>query len=110
MVAALEAGDMDGAELTDYMNAQVLPELESIEGVASVSASGLVEEEVQVILRQDKIDAANRKVKDALDGKFADAESEMKNAEEELADGKAQLEEGEKQLAEVKVVPVGFPS
>lgn len=100
MVAALEAGDMDGAELTDYMNAQVLPELESIEGVASVSASGLVEEEVQVILRQDKIDAANRKVKDALDGKFADAESEMKNAEEELADGKAQLEEGEKQLAE----------
>ncbi|MDY4516711.1 MAG: efflux RND transporter permease subunit [Lachnospiraceae bacterium] len=100
MVAAAEAGDMDSAQLTDYINEKVLPELESIEGVASVSASGLVDEEVQVILRQDKIDAVNKKVSDALDGKFAEAESEMKDAEDELAEGKAQLEEGERQLAQ----------
>ncbi|MEY8426921.1 efflux RND transporter permease subunit [Lachnospiraceae bacterium 46-15] len=100
MVAAAEAGDMEGSELTDYVNHTVLPELESIEGVASVTASGLIDEEVQVVIRQDKIDAVNRKVKDALDGKFAEAESEMEDAEAELKDGKAKLEEGERALAE----------
>lgn len=100
MVAAAEAGDMEGSELTDYVNNTVLPELESIEGVASVTASGLIDEEVRVIIRQDKIDAVNRKVKDALDGKFAEAESEMEDAKAELEDGKAKLEEGERALAE----------
>lgn len=100
MVAAIEAGDLESTELTDYVNNTVLPELESIEGVASVTTSGLVDEEVQVVLRQDKIDAVNKKVSDALDGKFAEAESEMQDAREELESGKAELEEGEKQLAQ----------
>ena len=100
MVAAAEAGDMEGSELTDYVNNTVLPELESIEGVASVAASGLIDEEVQVVIRQDKIDAVNKKVKNALDGKFAEAESEMEDAKAELEDGKTKLEEGERALAE----------
>ncbi len=100
MVAAVEAGDMTSAELTDYVNEKILPELESIEGVASVSASGLVDEEVQVMLRQDKIDAVNKKITNSLDDNFAEAESEMENAQKELDDGKAQLEAGEKALAE----------
>lgn len=100
MVAAVQAGDMGSAELTDYVNNTILPELESIEGVASVSASGLIEEEVQVVLRQDKIDAVNKKVSDALDGKFAEAESEMQDAREELEEGKSELADGEKQLAD----------
>ena len=100
MVAAAEAGDMEGSELTDYVNNTVLPELESIEGVASVTASGLIDEEVQVVIRQDKIDAVNKKVKNALDGKFAEAESEMEDAKAELEDGKTKLEEGERALAE----------
>ena len=37
MVAALEAGDMTSAELTDFVEGKILPELESIEGVASVT-------------------------------------------------------------------------
>ena len=100
MIAAAEAGDMEGSELTDYVNNTVLPELESIEGVASVTASGLIDEEVQVVIRQDKIDAVNKKVKNALDGKFAEAESEMEDAKAELEDGKTKLEEGERALAE----------
>ena len=56
-----------------------MPELESIEGVASVSATGLLEESVNVIIRQDKVDAVNRKIFAAIDDK-------MKDAEEELAD------------------------
>lgn len=100
MVAAVEAGDMSSAELTEYVNEKILPELESIEGVASVSASGLVDEEIQVVLRQDKLDAVNKKVTEALDGKFAEAESEMDEAKAELQENKDKLDEGEKALAE----------
>lgn len=100
MVAALEAGDMSQSDLTDLVNNTILPELESIEGVASVSATGTIEEQVQVTLREDKIKAVNRKVRKALDEKFAEAESELEEAQEELAEGKTQLEDGQRQLAD----------
>lgn len=98
MVAAVEAGDMTSARLTDYVEANITPELESIEGVASVSAAGGVQEEIQVILRQEKIDALNRKIRNALDGKFEDAQEEIAEKESELAKGKQALEDGQKQL------------
>ena len=99
MVAAVEAGDMSRAGLTDFVADKVTPELESLEGVASVSTSGDVEEKVGVVLRQEKIDALNKKIQDALDGKFADAEDEIKEQESELAKGKQALEDGQ-QLAD----------
>ena len=100
MVAAVEAGDMSRAELTDFVDDKITPDLESIEGVASVNTSGDVEEKVEVVLRQEKIDALNRKIQDALNGKFADAEDEMKEQESELAKGKQALEDGQQQLAD----------
>lgn len=98
MVSAVEAGDMTSAQLTDFAAEHITPELESIEGVASVSTSGDVEEEVQVILRQEKIDALNKKIQASLDGKFAEAEDEISEKESELEDGKKALEDGQKQL------------
>ena len=59
MTAAIGVEGMTNAEITDLANNELMPELESLEGVASVDASGLVEESVHVIIRQDKIDAVN---------------------------------------------------
>lgn len=100
MVAALEAGDMSKGDLTDMVNNTILPELESIEGVASVSTNGTIEEQVQVTLREDKIRAVNRKVRRALDDQFAEAESEMEEAQSELEHGKEELEEGQEEFAD----------
>ncbi len=100
MVAAMEAGDMSQSDLTELVENTILPELESIEGVASVSATGTIEEEVQVTLREDKIRAVNRKVRAALNDQFKEAESEMEKAQEELDEGRAQLEDGQEQLAD----------
>lgn len=99
MVAAMEAGDMSQGELTDLVNNEILPELEGIEGVASVSASGTIEEQVQILIRQEKLDAVNEKITAALDEKFEEAETEIQEAQEELDSGKAQLESGQDQLA-----------
>lgn len=87
MVAAVGVEGMTNAEISDYTTNYLIPELESIEGVASASASGLLQESVHVIIREDKIAAINEQVFGAID-------SEMADAKQELADGRKELEDG----------------
>ena len=100
MVAAVGVEGMTNAEITDYANDELIPELESIEGVASVDASGLVEESVHVIIRQDKIDAINEQVFGYIEGEFADAEKEIADGKKELADGQQELNDSIADLQE----------
>lgn len=93
MIAAVGVEGMDNGEISTYVQESVMPELESIEGVASVSATGLLEESVHVIIRQDKVDELNEKI-------FAAIDEKMKEAEEELEDGRRQLEDGWKEISD----------
>ncbi len=95
MIAAVGNTNMTDAQVSEMTQSIVIPELESIEGVASASATGLFEESVHVIIRQEKIDAINKEV-------FAYIDDEMKEAEQELADGKQEIYEGEAELADAK--------
>jgi len=94
MVAAVSSDEKDALDLTDFMERSVTPELESIAGVASVSPVGTVEESIQVIIRQDKIDAMNEKIYDALDGEFDEAREQIADAKKELNDGQKELNDG----------------
>ena len=100
MVAAVGMEGMDTAEISDYTTNYLVPELESIEGVASASASGLLQESVHVIIREDKIAAINEKVFGAIDSEMADAEKELEDGRKELADGKAEIADGWKEIDE----------
>ena len=53
---AVDYDGMDIYELSDYVSENVLPQLERVDGVASVSTTGLVEKSVQITLDQEKID------------------------------------------------------
>ena len=55
MIAAVGGSGMTDSEITELTQNTIIPELESIEGVASASATGLLEESVNVIIRQEKI-------------------------------------------------------
>lgn len=99
MVAAADVEGMDRAEISQYVADELVPEIESIEGVASVSVVGSIEETIRVTLNQDKIDQINKKIMDSLDQSFADAEQEMEEAKSELEAGKNELESGQKELA-----------
>ncbi|MBS6194916.1 MAG: efflux RND transporter permease subunit [Clostridiales bacterium] len=98
MVAAVEQEGLDSVGITNLVEDEILSELESLEGVASVSASGEVEESVQVVIRQEKIDSVNNKIADALGVTFADARKEMTDAEDELNDAQAKLDSGKAEL------------
>ena len=99
MIAAVGVEGMDNAQISTYVQESVMPELESIEGVASVSATGLLEESVNVIIRQDKVDAVNEKVFASIDDKMKDAEEELEDGRKALEDGRAELEDGKKEIA-----------
>ena len=100
MIAGVENENYDDAlDLTTFVNEEILPELQSVEGVASVSTNGERKQSVQVILRQNKIDAVNSRIHNALDGTFADAEKEIRDAQKELDDGTKQMENAQNQLS-----------
>ena len=104
IMAAVDMDGMDQKQLTDYVNAELAPHLESMAGVASVSAAGQIEAEIQVVIRQDKIDAMNETIVALLDDKFAEAQEELDEGAAELEDGQDKLESQSnkvsKQLAE----------
>ena len=100
MIAAVGVDGMDTADISTYVQDEIAPELESIEGVASVSATGLLEESVNVIIRQEKVDALNEKVFAAIDDKMKEAEEELADGRKELEDGKQEIADGKKELAD----------
>jgi len=109
MIAAVGVNGMDYAQISTYVQESIMPELESIEGVASVSATGLLEESVNVIIRQEKIDAVNEKVFAAIDDKMQEARDELEDGrktiedgKKELQDGRVELEDGKKEIADGK--------
>ncbi len=66
MVASVSVKDQGIEEASPFIETKIIPELESVEGVASVSATGLVENQIHVIIRQDKIDEVNNKIKESV--------------------------------------------
>ena len=97
-VAAVDMDGLTAPQTTDYVENHILQEMESIAGVARVSVSGGVTEQIRVELQQDKIDGVNQKVQDTINGKFAGEEQKLQDAQKQLEEGQAQLESGRQQL------------
>ncbi len=100
MVAALDFENMDSIEVSKKANDDIIPEFESVEGVASVTASGQVEKRVDVIIQQSKLDKVNKKVQDAIEGKLEDAEDKITKNVDKIKDGKDTLEDEKEKAAD----------
>ena len=102
MIAAVGVDGMDNAQISEYVQDQVMPELESVEGVASASATGLLEKSVHVVIRQEKVDLMNEKIRAAIDRKMADAEKELADGRQKIEDGQKELQDGKKGILDGK--------
>lgn len=91
---------MDIYELSDFVDETVVPYYERQEGVATVTAMGLVDQTVEVRLNQDKIDVINNQLLAEVDEQLADALAEIEDAQAELDDAKAEVEDGAAELEE----------
>ena len=93
MVLAVDSDSMARQELSEFATSTVIPALERVDGVASVSGSGLLESQIRIELDQSRIDALNEKVLTAIDGSLADAEKQLKATRKQITEGKKKLEE-----------------
>lgn len=100
MIAAVGGTGMDAAQVSEMTQNTLIPELESIEGVASAGATGLFEESVNVIIRQEKIDIINEQVFGYIDEEMKEAEEDLEESKKEVYDGQSELEEAKGELEE----------
>ena len=100
MVAALDYEDLDSTEVTKRAKQDIIPELESVEGVASVTEAGVIEKNIQVIIQQKKLDEMNQKVQDAIEGKLQDAQDKIDKGKKKLENGKDKLNNGKEKAAD----------
>ena len=94
MIPAVSVEGADAAETTRIIKEEVLPELESLEGVASVNMFGDVEETIRVTIKKAKVSNVDASVQNQLDRQFQEAEDALAEAKAQVEDGKSQLEAG----------------
>ena len=100
MMAAVSGDGMTTEEVSKIYNDKVSSDINSMDGVASVSASGLIESSVQVLLDEEKLADLNDRLTGKINEKFDEAQGELDSARSELENGKSQLESGKKTAAE----------
>ena len=100
MVASVDVNGLDVKETTKLVNEEVIPSFERIDGVASVTGTGLVEENITITLDSKKIDELNNKVLKSVDSKLAESKSQIDSAKAKLEQGKLVLEKESKSKTE----------
>lgn len=100
MVAAVDIEGMNHIEVSNYVEDKVVPAIESVEGVASVSTTGLIDKSIQVIINQDKIDKVNEKLKNSVKKDLEDAEKKLSDAEKKITSGKEELDKKSQELSQ----------
>ncbi len=100
MMAAVDVDGMSESEITDYVQNELIPQIESTEGVASVTATGKLEEQIQITMNQDKINELNERIQVAISAKFSDAEAQMDSASAQIEAGQNAINSASGQLSE----------
>ena len=96
MVASVDINNRNIKETSNIVKSEVIPTFERIDGVASVDATGLLEESIKITLDDSKIEKLNNKLKSSIDSKMKSSKAELNSAKKKIAEGKAQLEQQSK--------------
>ena len=97
-VAGVSMEGMDVKELTQFLDKELMPKLEGIAGVASVTSSGAVSQQLHVVLDQEKLDALNQTIADTINEKMDTALEELNKAKQEMESAQAQINVGKEAL------------
>ena len=98
VVAAVHYKDMNPIDLSGFVNDTLVPALEGTNGVASVNATGLVAERIEIELNKDKIDKLNRKLYDSMDEAAQEAFDKLDEGQQKIDEGRKELENAREEL------------
>lgn len=93
MNLSIDVDNMDIEEVSTYVNNEIIPQFERINGVASVTGVGLVEKQLKISLNKEKIDDLNEKLKSSVKSELDKQQDKLDSAKSEIQNGKATLEE-----------------
>ena len=91
LVASVSLDGSDIYELSDFVTGTLQPKLEAIDGVASVTVSGAVEQSVLITIDQNRIDIVNHLILQEIDQELAEVEQQLDEAQAQLSAGKRTL-------------------
>ena len=100
LITAVSAEGEDAAEVSRVIEDKVVPEVESVEGVASVSTTGSIEETVRITLKEKKINALSDDIKAEMEAKVNEAKAALDDAKAQVESGKSALASGKTQASE----------
>ncbi len=101
-VAAVSMEDMDTVALTEFLDETLMNKLEGIPGVARISTSGAVSQQLHVVLDQNKIDALNETITQQVNAKLDEAAQELTDKKEELTTAQKELKQAQNKLDQGK--------
>ena len=97
-VAAVSMEGMTPMELSEFLDDTLMNKLEGISGVARISTTGTITQELHVVLDQKKIDDLNAKIQAHISGEIGDAVKELEDQKQELEDAQKELDNAQRQL------------
>jgi len=83
-MAAVSMEGMDIIELSEFVDDTLMGRLEGVSGVARVSVSGSVKEQLHVVISQEKVDVLNEKVAKGINKKLDAAVAALKAAKNQI--------------------------
>ncbi|MBQ9949590.1 MAG: efflux RND transporter permease subunit [Clostridia bacterium] len=100
VIASADYEGLSRVEVAKKVEEDVIPALERVEGVAAVSATGIIENTLKITIDDEKTEELNNKILAAVDETLLDTEKKLDEAQEKLDKGKAELEEAKKEQNE----------
>ena len=94
VTAAVSMEGKSAGELSQFIKDELNNSLEGIEGVASLSTTGMITDNIQVVLSQEKINDINAKVASSINSQMGSAEGQIKSGINAANDSKKQIEQG----------------
>ena len=92
VVASVDREGMDIDELSKFTSDTIVPAFERIDGVASVTAGGLIEKQLEIVLDKERIDNLSKQVKEDIEKKLDENRQKLEEAQQEISKGRDALE------------------
>ncbi|MGN0298843.1 MAG: efflux RND transporter permease subunit [Lachnospiraceae bacterium] len=102
-VAAVDMEDYDIIELTKLLNNEIVPKLEGVSGIASVSVSGGIEKTQNVVINEEKVNALNEKIEEIVKKQLDEMKEQLDTAQAELEAAQSEMTEQSSTLEEGKI-------
>ncbi len=96
---SVDRDEADLQEISQFVQDDVIPRLERIEGVAGVSATGSIHTQIDVQIDRASIDDINESVLASVDADLAEVGAELYDGKAEIENGLAELATGEAELS-----------